>query len=115
MIGEDAIRGIISQYVKYGWQAQRVLLSDVLRNEIRERIGSVFGETQFIASDLDAVWFSRPATGGRVAWELRHLDNDPFALIEVIETSASPTEVESILRQTERRLRERVCDPAHRL
>ncbi len=45
----------------------------------------LFGDASVISSETDAIWFSRPSGIGREAWELRHLSNPPFALVEVFE------------------------------
>ncbi len=82
MIGEREIKEILTQYEKHGWSLRRVLLSA----EIKENLPpTLFGQTDIVSSNIDALWFSRPSHEGRETWELRHLSNTPFALVEVFE------------------------------
>ena len=82
MIGEREVREILAQYEKHGWSLRRVLLSA----EIKENLSpTLFGQTEIVSSNVDALWFSRASFEGRETWELRHLSNTPFALVEVFE------------------------------
>lgn len=82
MIGEREIKEILAQYAKHGWSLRRVLLS---AESNRNLPATLFGLTEIVSSDLNALWFSRTSFEGREAWELRHLSNTPFALVEVFE------------------------------
>ena len=82
MIGEREVKEILAQYERHGWSLRRVLLS--AENE-RNLPAALFGQTEVVSSNLDALWFSRASSEGREAWELRHLSNTPFALVEVFE------------------------------
>jgi hypothetical protein len=82
MIGEREIKEILAQYEKHGWSLRRVLLSA----EIKENLPTtLFRQTEIVASDVNALWFSRASFEGGEAWELRHLSSAPFALVEVFE------------------------------
>ena len=103
MIGERQIREIIAQYEKHGWNLRRVLLSAETGKYIAD---SVFGNVEIVSAELDALWFSRAAGEGRETWELRHLSNTPFALVEVFE-SDDEEEIRAEARQEmQTRLRE---------
>ncbi len=82
MIGEREIREILTQYEKHGWSLRRVLLSAEIKGNLPP---TLFGQTEIVASDVNALWFSRASFEGRETWELRHLSNAPFALVEVFE------------------------------
>jgi len=106
MISADDIRAIRTQYEKFGWKLERVLLTDELAAHLGDRSTGIFAETPTEASDLDAVWFSRGSKGG-TAWELRALEAFPFAYVEVIADDAPNEDREGIMKATEEKLRER--------
>lgn len=86
MINAAQIREILSLYGKHGWTLRRVLLSDALRTQISDQLETLFGaEAVFVTSEINALWFSRPSNGDGEAWEIRHLSETPFALVEVFE------------------------------
>lgn len=82
MIGEQEVREILTQYEKHGWSLRRVLLSAEIKSSLPP---SLFGQIEIVSSDVNALWFSRASFDGRETWELRHLSNTPFALVEVFE------------------------------
>ncbi|MGI9035242.1 MAG: hypothetical protein ACR2GD_04295 [Pyrinomonadaceae bacterium] len=84
MIDAAQIREILSLYGKHGWTLRRVLLSDALRTRISDQLETLFGaEAAFVTSEINALWFSRPSNGDGETWEIRHLSETPFALVEV--------------------------------
>jgi hypothetical protein len=103
MIDLSGIKDILETYKKYGWILRRVLLTDGVRNALRDDIRSTFGGVPIIASDVDAAWFSRPPQQGTTAWEIRHLSPNPYALVEHIDESSA--DFEAILADVEGRLR----------
>lgn len=103
MIDVAAIREIVAVYVKYGWTLRRVMLSGALKKSFSESPVEIFGEVPIIDSDLDAAWFSRPPVTGGVAWEIRHLTEVPYALLENIDEYDA--EFERTLQAVEARLR----------
>ncbi len=106
MIDADALVEIIQTYHKHGWMLRRILLTLLLRVRLPADADEIFGEVEVIESEIDAAWFSRPPRPGGVAWELRHLSETPFALLEKIdETDAG---FEHALRSVETRLIEAV-------
>ena len=108
MIDADVIRGILSQYVKFGWRLHHVLISDRLKNDLGKSVSGVFGDVRVIDSDIDGAWFSRSAENGRLALELRSLGAVPFALVDSAESGASETELEDVFTRTEQEMRERL-------
>ncbi len=81
----EQIREMLKQYAKHGWNLRRVLLSAKTREDLAGALESLFSNAPVVASEIDAVWFSRPAANGNEAWELRRLSQTPFALIEVFD------------------------------
>lgn len=82
MIGERQVQEILAQYKKHGWNLRRVLLSARAKEILP---APLFGETEIVSSEFDAVWFSHSSFDGRETWELRGLSGAPFALVEVFE------------------------------
>ena len=108
MIGEQDVRAIIGQYEKFGWEIHCVLITDELRKHLGEAVSNLFDNARIETSDIDAARFTRPSTGGRVAWELRRLSELPYALIAVVEKNIDTVELAEVLRDKEDDLRERV-------
>jgi hypothetical protein len=103
MIDLSGIKDILATYKKYGWLLRRVLLTDKVRNGLRDDIRSTFGAVPIIPSDLDAAWFSREPQQGATAWEIRHLSTNPYALVEHVDESSA--HFEATLAEVEGRLR----------
>lgn len=106
MISVEQIFEIISQYKKHGWTLRRVLLSDDLRvRAYNELVALSTGEAvEFVSSDVEAAWFSRPSKEGE-AWELRHLSTAPFALFEVFDADDEEETREEARKEMETRLK----------
>lgn len=100
MTDEYAVSELISTYKRHGWLLRRVLLTEP------DRQNDLFANAEIVASDIDAVWFSRPPEDGGVAWEIRYLGDVPFALIENIDESGA--DFEASLQNVESRLREAI-------
>ena len=108
MIDTAQIEKILSLYRKHGWTLRRVLLSDALRTRISDRIQALFdAEAAFVTSEINALWFSRASTEGDEAWEIRHLSQTPFALIEVFAADEDEEIREERLREMEVEIKER--------
>ncbi|HEX6125487.1 MAG TPA: hypothetical protein VFZ23_08975 [Pyrinomonadaceae bacterium] len=103
MIDASAVKAILEQYEKHGWELRRALLS----SEARTSIGHLFPTIESIDSDFDALWFSRRSKAETEAWELRRLSALPFALVTGVASSASPEERDATLAETENEMRER--------
>jgi hypothetical protein len=102
MIDAAAIDEIFVTYKKYGWVPRRLLLTAQVKNDLENR----FPEIPVTDSDLNAAWFSRPPQSGSVAWEIRHLSNLPYALLENVDEDSD--DFEDRLRDVESRLRDAV-------
>ncbi len=112
MIDPDTITEILKIYKKHGWTLRRVLLSEELQNNLGETKELLFPAADISSSDIDAAWFSRASDGSRETWELRHLNETPFALLEVMDNTAAESEHLAVWSETENRLREIVSDKA---
>ncbi|HYJ91739.1 MAG TPA: hypothetical protein VEV84_10545 [Pyrinomonadaceae bacterium] len=106
MIDEEGIRAIITQYEKFSWRLRRALLTSELRDRLGSSLTGLFGNAEIIDSDLDAAWFSRPSKGKSIAWELRRLDEFPFALVEVVDIDS--LELTEVFERLEDDMRNRV-------
>lgn len=107
MIDDAAIGEIIRTYAKHGWILRRVLLTTKLCKSLGDNVGEVFGDVKVSDGKIDAGWFSRPPAKGEIAWELRHLSETPFALLEYADEKAD--DFEDKLREIETRLTKTVA------
>lgn len=98
------IKEILSVYRKHDWNLHRVLLTAKLKEKLSASTGKVFGDADIVSADIDAAWFTRNSGKSRVAWELRHLSETPFALFETFEKSQDETEIEEVKAEMETRL-----------
>lgn len=100
MINEEQMQEILSQYEKHGWNLRRVLLCDETRKNLADSLKELFGKAEIVESGIDAAWFSRPSKKEREAWEIRHLSENPLALIETFEKD----ETENFREETQKEL-----------
>lgn len=113
MITAEQIREIITLYKKHGWNLRRVLLSDELRVSLNEDLQNLFSDTELVSSPfLNAAWFSRASGKTRETWELRHLSETPFALLEVFDAETGEQMREEVRREVEARLLELASNSA---
>lgn len=106
MINVSQIREILSQYEKYGWNLERVLLTENLREKVYAELKEDFSPAEIISSEIDAAWFSRTAKNGGETWELRHLSPNPYALLEVFDEEDDENVRDETLMELEERLKE---------
>ena len=106
MIDAAAIGEILKMYDKHGWKLRRVLLSADLKASLNAIGTPVFEGADLTDSDIDATWFSRASDVRRETWEIRHLSETPFALLEVVDMAAGDSERDAILSGVENRLRQ---------
>lgn len=106
MIDSKNIAEIIAVYRKYGWILRRVLLTARLKEKLSTDPSQLFDGVQVTDADIDAAWFSRPPQVGGVVWEIRHLSEHPYALLENIDEDSGG--FEDALRSIESRLRESI-------
>lgn len=131
---------VLAMYRKHGWRLARVLARTETLDELRgaarddesrggpsaaaggglleERGGGpgacVFEGVEVSESETDAMWFTRPAQGGREAWELRLVGETPYALFELFEPDEAEEDREEVRREMEARLREHAAPPESR-
>ncbi len=86
MTQKDLIKEILATYQKHGWQLRRLLLLPETRDEVLAESEPAFAGVRVDEADVDALWFSRPSSGKREAWELRLVAENPYALFETFET-----------------------------
>lgn len=108
MISVNQIQEILSLYKKHGWTLRRVLLTENFKTLFNDSVETLFGTTEIVSSDIDAAWFSRASNGGREAWEIRHLSQAPYALVEVFDADDDEEVREETRREIQERLKERV-------
>ena len=115
----------LAMYSKHGWRLVRVLARDETLHELRRSTAggesradeaaavtfdksdaATFQGVAVCESEVDAMWFTRAAQGGREAWELRLVGETPYALFELFEPDESEEDREDVRREMEARLRE---------
>lgn len=106
MMSEASIRDILALYDKHGWILRRVLFSDELKSALSDKYESLFGKVAVSSSEIDALWFSRTSRPESEAWEIRHLSETPFALVEVIESDFTDGERNDALKSAEIKMSE---------
>jgi hypothetical protein len=115
---------VLATYRKHGWRLVRVFARAETLEELRSSSGVVapqgesndaargesaaatFEGVAVVESEMDAMWFTRAAVGGREAWELRLVAEPPYALFELFEPDESEEDREDVRREMEARLRE---------
>ncbi len=105
----DLAKEILALYRKHGWQLRQLLLTPETRAQWE--LSTSPDEARFAEAPIDAIWFSRPSHGGREAWELRMLAEQPYALFETFEKDETEEQREEMRREMENRMRERVMGP----
>lgn len=100
---------ILAVYRKHGWQLRRLLMTPETRAQLE--LSTPLDEARPEEAQIDAMWFSRPSHGGREAWELRLLAEQPYALFETFEKDETEEQREEMRREMENRMRERVMSP----
>ena len=105
MIDLATVKAVVSQYEKFGWTLERILLQTEAPD-----VTSAFRDKPFFLSAQDALWFSRESGHGR-AWELRRLTGTPFALVRVIGPDTTDQERDEILETVEAELALRDVKP----
>lgn len=92
MIDDDACREIIQTYAKHSWILRRVLLTARSRKSLGSKATELFSDVKINNGDIDAAWFSRSPAKGEIAWEIRHLSETPFSLLEYADENAGDFE-----------------------
>lgn len=104
----DLFKEIIATYKRHGWELRRLLIKPATRNDLQEDAAEIFSEAVVIEAEFDALWFARPSTAGREAWELRLAAEQPYALFEAFEPDESEEDREEARLEMEHQMREQV-------
>jgi hypothetical protein len=101
----DLFLELVAAYRKYGWELKAALLKPATRTELT---GSELDLNRLLITDasFDALWFSRPSHGSRVAWELRLLAETQYALFESFEPDETEEQREEMKLEMEARMRD---------
>ena len=94
-------------YGQHGWQLKRVLMCDETRAQLAGE--HTFENVEVHESTVDAMWFARPSSENREAWELRLVGSTPYALFELFEPDEAEEDREDVRLEMEARLREYVA------
>jgi hypothetical protein len=102
-MNRNTFDALVAQYKEHGWDLRRILLTaDSALNALGTE---AYPDVLFETTDISAAWFSRRSQPDKVTWELRTLDPAPFALNAFLDDDLESAAKESILRETERRMR----------
>jgi hypothetical protein len=102
----ELFKEIIATYQRHGWELKRVLIKPDTRNELKD--AEVFSEASLSDGEFDALWFARPSQGGREAWELRLVAENPYALFAAFEPDETEEQREEARLEMEHQMREQV-------
>jgi hypothetical protein len=103
----DLFVELLATYRKYGWELKSALLKASTRAELSGREPDLMN-VPIKDALFDALWFSRPSHGNRVAWELRLLAETQYALFESFEPDETEEQREEARQEMEARMREQV-------
>jgi len=102
MASASTVAPLIAEYAKHGWVLRRALLIDV---DLDDEMSVLFAEADLVASDIEALWFSRSSRPHKETWELRRLSGTPYALDAFLEDTMDEEMREEILSDVEDRMR----------
>jgi hypothetical protein len=84
-------------------------LSDKLKSALADSIETIFSGAEIVSAEIDAAWFSRASGAeGREAWEIRHLSETPYALVEIFDEDDEEEVREETRHEIEQQLKERL-------
>jgi hypothetical protein len=102
----ELFKEIIATYQRHGWELKRVLIKPDTQNNLKD--AGMFSEAILSDAEFDALWFARSSQGGREAWELRLVTENPYALFAAFETDETEEEREEARLEMEHQMREQV-------
>ncbi len=105
MITDEEITAIFSLYEKHGWKLRRVLLSQHLKKQLS---AETFGDVETIDSEINAAWFSRASENNSESWELRLLNQNPYALVETFDAEDEEEVREEVRKEIEDRIQKQL-------
>ena len=101
----DLAKQIVATYEKHGWSLRRLLINSVTESD-SAKIAEAFNDSAKVPAEIDALWFARSSSGGREAWELRLVAEQPYALFEAFEADEVEEDREAARREMENKMRE---------
>jgi hypothetical protein len=104
MMTPEKIAAVISVYEKNGWLLRRLIAAPENVAEMGKIASERTPPTLMRPGRIDAAWFSRKPADGPIAWELRALDDAPYALLQFFDETSE--EFEQQLAEVELRLAE---------
>ena len=99
---------LLATYRKYGWELRSALMQPATLAELQSHEAELLDGVDIRESPFDALWFSRPSSHNREAWELRLLEQTQYALFEAFEPDETEMQREEVKLEMEARLREHV-------
>jgi hypothetical protein len=99
---------LVATYRKHGWELRRALMQPATLAEFQSQEAQLLSPVEVRESPVDALWFSRPSSHNREAWELRLLEQTQYALFEAFEADETEMQREEVRVEMEARLREHV-------
>ena len=99
---------LVATYRRHGWELRRALMQPASFTEIQSEEAQLLNRVEVKESPVDALWFSRPSSHNREAWELRLLEQTQYALFEAFEPDETEEQREEVKLEMEARLREHV-------
>ncbi len=102
----ELFKEIIATYQRHGWELKRALIKSASHACVKEQTAELFSEAKLIDAEFDALWFARPSSAGREAWELRLVAEQRYALFEAFEADETEEEREEARLEMENKMRE---------
>jgi len=98
----DMAKQIVAMYEKHGWLLRRALVG----SDAAQELAGVFPEAVIAEAEIDALWFARSSHGGREAWELRLVAEQPYALFEAFEADEDEEDRDEARLEMENKMRD---------
>lgn len=99
---------LVATYRKHGWQLRRALMQPATLAELQTQESQLLDSVDVREFPIDALWFSRPSSHNREAWELRLLEQTQYALLETFEQDETEEQRDEVRLEMEARLREHI-------
>lgn len=104
----ELFKEILATYGRHGWELKRVLIKPETRNDLSLEAAGILSEADLIEAEFDALWFARPSTAGREAWELRLVAEQAYALFAAFEPDESEEDREEARLEMEHQMRDQI-------
>lgn len=106
MNNADLFRDLVATYQKHGWKLRRAMLQPATRADLESHEEPLIAGISMKEDEFDALWFSRPSSRGREAWELRLMAQTQYALFEAFDPDVTEEAREEVRLEMESRLRD---------